>query len=814
MADGSIRIETKLDTSALKKQLKELEKELANAEKEYADLEKKFNSESAKYQKRIDKGGSDGAKAEAEQLRLAESIGKQQDAILSKIEKYKQKLAEATSYYERMSNATDASKQVDQAMAGDKFVSGITTQERYNSLLAQTRSEMARIEAHAARISAETGASVNDILRQNAAYQEAVGKVKLLQTRSKDISRNIRQAKKEAKGLGASTKSGIIGFGKMGLALMAVRFAMRAISAATREYMSVNSELEGQMNTLKALWGQVLGPAIQWVINLLIQAISVVNAFVAALSGINFVARANAAALKKQNAAAGGGGNQNQLAGFDEQTKLTDSGGGGGGSAAATLPDGTTMDLSFLDPLMEAIRKFKEDISPLLETVGNLFKWIWNEVLVPFGDWLANGVLAGALNILGGVFLVLNDALLWLQPTAQWLWDNFLEPIASWTGGVIVDVLNAIGDWIHEHHETLGKVVGIVGAIVAVCWGVPTVLAAIGGALSILFSPITLIVAGIAALIAIFVTCYDECEGFRKGVDKVWKGIKDIFFAGIDFVKALFEGDWAGMEAAWERIEQAAKDLWEGLVQGLKAGWEWAKQKVADIWSNITKKFKEIFGIHSPSTVFADFGKNMMEGLVNGIKNAISKVTTACKEIWSAIKNVFSVVGTWFKDTFTQAWTNVKNVFSTGGKIFDGIKEGIANTFKTIVNGLISGINRVIAVPFNTINSILNRIRGITVLGITPFAGRWGYSPLSVPQIPMLARGGIVNRPGRGVPAIIGEAGAEAVLPLENNTEWMDILADKIGGGTVTIPITLDGKRIATYIVDIQKKKAFATNGA
>lgn len=814
MADGSIRIETKLDTSALKKQLKELEKELANAEKEYADLEKKFNSESAKYQKRIDKGGSDGAKAEAEQLRLAESIGKQQDAILSKIEKYKQKLAEATSYYERMSNATDASKQVDQAMAGDKFVSGITTQERYNSLLAQTRSEMARIEAHAARISAETGASVNDILRQNAAYQEAVGKVKLLQTRSKDISRNIRQAKKEAKGLGASTKSGIIGFGKMGLALMAVRFAMRAISAATREYMSVNSELEGQMNTLKALWGQVLGPAIQWVINLLIQAISVVNAFVAALSGINFVARANAAALKKQNAAAGGGGNQNQLAGFDEQTKLTDSGGGGGGSAAATLPDGTTMDLSFLDPLMEAIRKFKEDISPLLETVGNLFKWIWNEVLVPFGDWLANGVLAGALNILGGVFLVLNDALLWLQPTAQWLWDNFLEPIASWTGGVIVDVLNAIGDWIHEHHETLGKVVGIVGAIVAVCWAVPTVLAAIGGALSILFSPITLIVAGIAALIAIFVTCYDECEGFRKGVDKVWKGIKDIFFAGIDFVKALFEGDWAGMEAAWERIEQAAKDLWEGLVQGLKAGWEWAKQKVADIWSNITKKFKEIFGIHSPSTVFADFGKNMMEGLVNGIKNAISKVTTACKEIWSAIKNVFSVVGTWFKDTFTQAWTNVKNVFSTGGKIFDGIKEGIANTFKTIVNGLISGINRVIAVPFNTINSILNRIRGITVLGITPFAGRWGYSPLSVPQIPMLARGGIVNRPGRGVPAIIGEAGAEAVLPLENNTEWMDILADKIGGGTVTIPITLDGKRIATYIVDIQKKKAFATNGA
>lgn len=818
MADGSIRIETKLDTSALKKQLKELEKELANAEKEYADLEKKFNSESAKYQKRIDKGGPDGAKAEAEQLRLAESIGKQQDAALSKIEKYKQQLAEATSYYERMSVASNASNQVDRAMADDKFISSIQTQERYNSLLAQSRSEMARIEAHAARISAQTGASVNDILRQNAAYQEAASKVKLLETRSKDISRNIRIAKKEAKGLGASTKSGIIGFGKMGLALMAVRFAMRAISAATREYMSVNSELEGQMNTLKALWGQVLGPAIQWVINLLIQAVSAVNAFVYALSGINLVAKANAAALKKQNSAAGGGGSQNQLAGFDEQTKLSDTGGGGGGgSNVATLPDGTTMDLSFLDPLMEAIRKFKEDISPLLETVGNLFKWIWDEVLVPFGDWLANGVLAGALNILGGAFLVLNDALLWLQPTAQWLWDNFLEPIASWTGGVIVDVLNAIGDWIHEHHETLGKVAVILGVIFGanallgaapkIIGAVSTALGALGGVIS---SPITWIV----ALIAIIVTLYDECEGFRKGVDKVWKGIKDIFSAAVDFVKALFKGDWAGMEEAWERIKKAAKSLWEGLVEGLKAGWEWAKEKVKAIWEKITTKFKEIFGIHSPSTVFAGFGVNMMEGLVNGIKNAISKVTTACKAIWSAIKGVFASVGTWFKDTFTKAWTNVKNVFSTGGKIFDGIKEGIASTFKTIVNGIISGINKVIRVPFNAINSVLNRIRNVSVLGITPFAGLWGYSPLSIPQIPMLARGGIVNRPGRGVPAIIGEAGAEAVLPLENNTEWMDILADKIGGGTVTIPITLDGKKIATYIVDIQKKKAFASNGA
>ena len=834
MADGSIRIETKLDNSALKQQIKELEKELKNIQKEQAkteaqvsqtrsqfDAEREFDAqmpEEFSHRQDIDERA---AKALDPLVAKQEELNQKEQQYLAMLDAAKAKLAE-------QADVMSASKQVDDAVKADSAMGKVQSQADYNSLLDATAAKMAAIEAAAGRVAAQTGLSKDQILAANPAYQKLSDTMGVLKAKSADFGNNAKAAGKKASAsmkeaaastasVGKATKQGIAGFGRMQLGMMGLMFAMRAISAATNEYMAVNSQLEGQMNTLKALWGQVLGPVIQWVINLLIQAISVVNAFVTALSGINFVAKANTAALKKQSAAAGGGGGkQNQLAGFDEQTKLTDTGGGGGGggSGVATLPDGTTMDLSFLDPLMEAIRKFKEDISPLIETVGNLFKWLWQEVLVPLGDWALNGVLPGFLNILGGAFLVLNEALLWLQPTAQWLWDNVLQPIAEWTGGVIVDVLNAIGDWIHEHSETLGKIVGIVGAIVAVCWLVPTVLTAIGGALSILFSPITLIIAGIAALIAIFVTCYDECEGFRKGMDQVWQGIKDIFFAGVDFVKALFEGDWAGMDAAWERIKEAAQSLWEGLVEGLKAGWEWAKEKVAAIWEKITTKFKEIFGIHSPSTVFAGFGKNMIDGLVNGLKNAISRVTQACREIWSAIKGVFSTVGSWFKDTFSRAWQKVKDVFSAGGKIFDGIKEGIASTFKTIVNGIISGINRVIRVPFNSINSVLNRIKSVSVLGITPFSGLWGWSPLSIPQIPMLARGGIVNRPGRGVPAIIGEAGAEAVLPLENNTEWMDILADKIGSGTITIPINMDGKRIATYIVDLQKKKAFATNGA
>ena len=83
----------------------------------------------------------------------------------------------------------------------------------------------------------------------------------------------------------------------------------------------------------------------------------------------------------------------------------------------------------------------------------------------------------------------------------------------------------------------------------------------------------------------------------------------------------------------------------------------------------------------------------------------------------------------------------MKNVFSTGGKIFDGIKEGIASTFKTVVNGIIGGINKVISVPFNAINKLLNKIRNVSVAGIEPFKDLIKKNALSVPEIPKLAVG-------------------------------------------------------------------------
>lgn len=255
-------------------------------------------------------------------------------------------------------------------------------------------------------------------------------------------------------------------------------------------------------------------------------------------------------------------------------------------------------------------------------------------------------------------------------------------------------------------------------------------------------------------------------------------GVIDVLKGLVQFITGVFTGDW---DKAWEGIKNIFSGIWDAIVGIVQAAWELIKYpftQAGEFFGRTVEVIKNAFlGI-------GEWFSNIFSGAWNGIKNAWSGVKNWFSGVWSNIKGVFGSVGTWFKDTFTKAWTNVKNVFSTGGKIFDGIKDGILNGLKTVINAIITGINKVIAVPFNGLNSALRTIKNIEIVGIKPFS--W-ISTISVPQIPKLAKGGIVDE---ATLAVIGEKGREAVVPLENNTEWMDRFIDKLlsrSNGNATI---------------------------
>ena len=122
-----------------------------------------------------------------------------------------------------------------------------------------------------------------------------------------------------------------------------------------------------------------------------------------------------------------------------------------------------------------------------------------------------------------------------------------------------------------------------------------------------------------------------------------------------------------------------------------------------------------------------------------------------------------------FRNFFIKAWDAIKDAVKSVGDFLSGIFESISDGFKGFVNFFIEGINTVI--------KALNKL-SITVPDWVPeFGGKkFGFN---IKTIPKLAEGGVIDRPTL---AMVGEAGKEAVLPLENNTEWIDKLASKLSG--------------------------------
>lgn len=386
------------------------------------------------------------------------------------------------------------------------------------------------------------------------------------------------------------------------------------------------------------------------------------------------------------------------------------------------------------------------------------------------------------------------------------------------------------------------KVVGIVTAVTTALKGLTVAEAAAAVKAKLLnvvmaANPIGLVVAAIAALVAGFVVLWKKSEKFRNFWKGLWENIKSVVKPVIDFIKGYFETVWETIQAVfngvltfvtntWNNVKtifstvanwintnvfQPLIALFQPVINFYTTAWEIIKQLAAGAWESIkiiwgvvstwfndniitpvTNFFYSLWGGISTAasttwntikTVWAVVSTWFKDTIITPVTTAFSdlwtKVKTGASNAWTGIKNVFAHVADWFKEKFADAWQKVKDVFSTGGAVFEGIVDGIVAAFKNVVNAIIRGINNVIAIPFNAINDALDAIRNVEIAGIYPFDGL--ISRFDVPQIPELATGGIANRP---TPAIVGENGREAIIPLEKNKAGLrqiaSLLADEI----------------------------------
>lgn len=607
----------------------------------------------------------------------------------------------------------------------------------------------------------------------SSAFDKIKAKIKSAGTHLAGLGGKFKNALSGSKNLGKTFTStfnnGIKSIKRFAMGLLSVRTAVSMVSKAMQSYLSYDTQLSNSIQNCWNVLGSLLAPILEFVISLFSKAVSYVNAFVEALTGINLVARANKKALDSQAKSTKKlSDTQSSLDEF--HTVSTDTGSGNDNKPITVEP----VDMDKLDFLFDWIDKAKK----LLATLFDPIKEAWDNKGKAFIDSLKNafeGIKSLGIAVFSSIFEV------WTNGTGQKIVENILE---MWTN--VFNIVGALSQALANAWNNAGNGTAIIQAIADIFIGIQDIVNSIANSLlnwvmSDNFQSALNVVLGILAdlfgyaqeIMAWVVTMYEtylapvvdkvlDCiSRIIIAIGSVWEflkpiidtiidvimnvlepvidglcgiigGIIDALSGVMDFITGVFTGDWS---KAWEGLKtflggiiDAVASLFTGLFNTIGAIFKGAWDIIVSIWSVVSTWFNN--AVIKPLA-------NLFNGIWNTMKNG-------AQNAWNGIKNIFSSVATFFKNIFGNAWNGVKNIFSSGGRIFSGIKDGIFNAFRSVVNTLIAGINKVVSIPFNAINGALKTVRDISFLGIEPFKGL--IKLVNVPQIPSLETGGVLDK--------------------------------------------------------------------
>ena len=452
---------------------------------------------------------------------------------------------------------------------------------------------------------------------------------------------------------------------------------------------------------------------------------------------------------------------------------------------------------NIVDKAIPKIEKAFDTLMPILSDVYTSAK----PVIEAFGNAIP-GALQIAGDIMSGVFNAIKVVIPPVISLVKFLGDNF-----SWIGPIAAGLATGIG--------VLTAAIKINAAITAIsaggfkAWAASTKIAGtatkiFAGAQKILnlvmsANPIGIVIAAVVALGTAFVLLYKKCEPFRNFINGIGAGIKKGFLAVIEWFKGIpsFFGNlfskmgegikngfnavinwFKNLPATFSNIFNRAKNIVDnavakitekfpvlgtilgGVIGGIKVHFNYLKT----IFSNVIGFIKNVFtgnwkGALENVKNLAVAPIQMISGLFDTITNTVKRVLTVISEkfpaiapiiqgvqatimpIIESIKGVFNGLIDFIKNVFTGnwagAWESVKNIFGNAFSALKGLAKAPLNAVISLINKAIGGLNKL----------------SVTVPDWVPGIGgqQWGFN---IPQIPMLATGGIATQP-----SICGEGG-------------------------------------------------------
>lgn len=398
--------------------------------------------------------------------------------------------------------------------------------------------------------------------------------------------------------------------------------------------------------------------------------------------------------------------------------------------------------------IQPAINKGLELIGKIADGVSK----IWQQTLQPFIEWFITNIapyIAAALDVVGSAFMTVF--------------------------GVIADVVGSIFD-------ALGGLIDFIVGVFTGDWqqaweGIKSFFSGIW-------------------------------EAIKSIVSLVWSAIKAIISTAINVVATVISTVLNTIktvfEAIWNAIKTLINTVWNAIKTTISTVINTISTIISTVLNTIKTTFSTIFeSIKNTVTTIFNAIKTTISTVINAVSTTISTVLNTIKTtfstVWNAIKTTVTTVINAIKTTISNVMATIQTGISTAlnsiktawSNIWEGMKttvinifNGIWNGIKGVINSIIGGIEKMANGVINGINGMIKALNNLSfdvpdwVPGIGGKTFGFNIGTIGNISIPRLAKGGVVDQ---ATLAMIGEAGQEAVVPLENNTGWIDKIAAKIG---------------------------------
>lgn len=592
--------------------------------------------------------------------------------------------------------------------------------------------------------------------------------------KGKSVTSSLAKSVTSGKGLKSTIGGALSAVKRLAPALLAARGIMGILRKAVSAYMEQNQELSQKLSNAWTGLGNLLGPIITKMVNLVASAVAYFTKF---LSLLGLTGKTASSQISSAGSAAGKETKklQRQLASFDELNILNSkednsSGSGSGGGAGYDMGDVKLPDFAQLMAEQIKAGQWGEAATTLTSALNDMVASV---------DWA--GIGAKIATALDGAMEFLATSL------KNFDWYSLGESLGTSINSIITGV-----DWTNLGTILGAKFIiliqGLGGLFHEIQWG--DVGIALSDAFMGLWNSIDWAQAaktvsdGVTGTLTTISTAIKSTDWQKLGNDVAvfvagidWNGVSDSLFEGVGaalggltaFLWGLIKDAWASVVAWWK--ENAYEDgkftmqgLLDGIWEGIKDIGRWIKQHIFDPF---IKGFRDAFGIHSPSTVMREQGGYIIAGLLNGITSAWASVKQWISNALENIKRVFANAWNSLKTTTANIWKGIANAVK-------GPINGIIGFINGMISGIVSGVNAVIGV----LNSLHFSIpKWVPALGGKSFGFNIGY--LSAPRVPMLAQGAVLP-PNQPFLAMVGDQkhGTNIEAPLETIQEAVALVMD------------------------------------